>query len=94
MECIMYTHIKIKKNPYAWPSWLVSYEGHTIGSSHSLQISRIAANFAQSHVKEINPANLCASYLITHVAEDMNYGGYQEFWTPAPNRLLALAPAA
>ncbi|MFC9935837.1 hypothetical protein [Glutamicibacter sp. NPDC127525] len=90
----MYTHIKIKKNPYVWPSWLVSYEGHIIGSSHSLQISRIAANFAQSHVKEINPVNLCASYLITHVAEDMNHSEYQEFWTPAPNRLLALAPAA
>lgn len=90
----MYTHIKIKKNPYAWPSWLVSYERHTIGSSHSLQIARIAENFAQPQGKEITPANLCSSCLITHVAEDMDLGGYQEFWTPAPNRLLALAPAA
>lgn len=89
----MYTHIKIKKNPYVWPSWLVSYQGHTIGSSHSLQVARIAANFAQSHVKEINPANLCSSYLVAHVSEDMDNSGYQQFWTPAQNRHIALAAA-
>ena len=90
----MYTHIKIKKNPYAWPSWLVSYDGHVIGSSHSLQIARIAANFAQVHVKEINPANLCPRYLVTRVAEDMSNAGYQQFWTPASNRIVTLATAA
>ncbi|MGP5700715.1 hypothetical protein ACTXPA_17580 [Glutamicibacter arilaitensis] len=88
----MYTHIKIKKDPYIWPSWIVTYEGHTIGSAHSLQIARMAADFAVAHVKDINPANLCASYLVTHVLEDMRSIGYQQFWTP--QRVATMATAA
>lgn len=80
----MCQHISIKKNPYQWPSWIVTYGNITIGSAHSLRITQYAAESAKHHIININTTNLCAEYLVKHVAQDMELLGLLPYWTPAP----------
>ncbi|MFK0085546.1 hypothetical protein [Glutamicibacter sp. NPDC090743] len=79
----MCQHISIKKNPYQWPSWIVTYGDMPIGSAHSIRIAHRAAASAKHHIININTTNLCTAYLVKHVAEDMDRQGLHQYWTPA-----------
>lgn len=75
-------HIHVRKNVYTYPSWVVSFKQITIGSAHSGQIAQIAASIAGHYAHMINPSNLCPTYLIDNVQQQMTARGLSQYWTP------------
>lgn len=77
----MKSRILVRKNPYAYPNWVVSYQDIPVGAAHSALIAQKAAAIAGHYAQMINPANLCPSYLIANVEQQMAAHGLNQFWT-------------
>lgn len=78
----MKNRIQLRKNIYAYPSWVVSFRDIPIGSAHSRTIAQTATAIAAHHAMIINQANCCPSYLIENVARQMKALDLAQFWTP------------
>lgn len=78
----MNNHVSVRKNPYTWPVWTVSFAGFRIGSAHSGIVAQEAAQIAAHYTLIIYPSNVCPAYLVANVARDMETKGLARFWTP------------
>lgn len=75
--------VRIFKDPYSYPSWIVYLGQHWVGNAHSLTVAHIAGRVLRTNrlIYLNNPS--CQELLIPMVTHGVAVAGHHEHWTPA-----------